>query len=74
MKKATTVVAEQKEKASSSRMSTSFSEAEIRVMNDIFAVLRRGGDASLFARSKEAKHVAAKFYAASVRLESGDQR
>lgn len=50
------------------RISTSFSAPEIAAMNELFNVLRRGGDASVIARSHEVKKVMTKFHSAAERL------
>lgn len=50
------------------RISTSFSAPEIAAMTELFATLRRGGDASVIARSAEVKKVMTKFHSAAERL------
>lgn len=56
------------QESSARRSSASFSEDEIRTMNELFAVLRRGGDASVIARSENVKKVMTKFHGAAERL------
>ena len=50
------------------RASTSFSEAEIEVMNRIFAALLRGGGTSTLVQRAEAQAVCAKFILMKKRL------